>query len=565
METSAVLKPRAFSLGRRADHLARLRARQFDVLVVGGGITGAGIALDAAARGLSVALIEKRDFASGTSSRSTKLIHGGLRYLAQFRFRLTHEALRERSLLRRLAPHLVEPIPFIFPIYHRRREAWWVNAGLWLYDLLAGPGSMPFHRRLGPAETLQRVPSLKADGLVAGLVYYDARTDDARLVIEVLKAAVHHGATIANDVAAEEILRDQDRQAYGVLARDLASGETFPIRAHRTVIAAGIWLDEILRDHHRRVRPAKGVHIIVPRARLGGDDAVVFPTPDRRLMFVIPWQGQTLIGTTDTDYQGPLDDPRATSDDIAYILDVVNQAFPAVHLGPGDIISVQAGLRPLIASEEATTASISREDRIFEGPDGVIAIAGGKLTTYRRMAQKVTNLVVRRLQEEGKRQQVPPSWTDRIPLGGWPEANLGRADGQVEAQAPPDSAAPGLPPGASAHLWHTYGVNWRIVADLAADDPSLARPLIEGLETLRAEVVMAARHEMARTLCDALARRTHIALLDRDQGKRAAADAARLMARELGWDEVEISRQLARYEQEVEQFSAASLRQEIAR
>src|SRR5215472_3524109 len=317
---------RALSLGRRDDQIERLRTERFDLAVVGGGITGAGIALDAASRGLKVALVEKDDFASGTSSRSSKLIHGGLRYLAQYRFRLTREALSERSLLQQLAPHLVEPIPFLFPIYHGRLEVWRVNTGLWLYDLMAGLRRTKVHRKLNRSQTLARVPHLKPQGLRAAFVYYDARTDDARLVVEVLKSAVDHGAVVANYVAADRVLSSGGRAA-GLLARDVTSGSSFEIRARKVVTATGVWLDQTFGDApvgQRRIRPAKGVHIVVPRERVGGDTAIAFPTPDNRLMFVIPWQGATLIGTTDTDYAGPLDDPRADRADLEYIFKVVN-------------------------------------------------------------------------------------------------------------------------------------------------------------------------------------------------------------------------------------------------
>jgi glycerol-3-phosphate dehydrogenase len=271
---------RAVSLGERSSAIRRLRSNVYDVLVIGGGITGAGIALDAAARGLRVALVEKGDFASGTSSRSTKLVHGGLRYLAQYRFRLTREALSERSLLQRLAPHLVEPIPFLFPIYHKRTEVWRVNTGLWLYDLMAGLRRTKVHRQLNRLAVLQRAPRLNPSGLRAGFLYYDARTDDSRLVVEVLKAAVEYGAVAANYVEADRILNEAGRAA-GVSARDALSGEPMTIAARKVVVATGVWLDQILEaanpndpsTKRKRVRPAKGVHIIVPRERMSCETA----------------------------------------------------------------------------------------------------------------------------------------------------------------------------------------------------------------------------------------------------------------------------------------------------
>ncbi|HEX5414215.1 MAG TPA: glycerol-3-phosphate dehydrogenase/oxidase [Chloroflexota bacterium] len=551
--------------------MERLRAEVFDVLVIGGGITGAGIALDAAARGLRVALVEKGDFASGTSSRSTKLVHGGLRYLAQYRFRLTREALSERSLLQRLAPHLVEPIPFLFPIYHKRTEVWRVNTGLWLYDLMAGLRRTKVHRQLTRQAVLQRAPRLNPQGLRAGFLYYDARTDDARLVVEVLKAAVEYGAVAANYVEAERVQNETGRAA-GVIARDTFSGEAFPISARKVVVATGVWLDQILAAsnlndpsaNRKRVRPAKGVHLIVPRDRMNCETAVAFPTPDNRLMFVIPWQGAVLIGTTDTDYDGPLDNPRANRADLDYILNVVNGAFPGTNLTDADVVSIQAGLRPLIDSGEETTAAVSREDKIFEIPDGTIAIAGGKLTTYRRMGRKVVDLVVARLRAENVLGRKLRSRTGSIRIGGYPENKrarftrltslLRRRRGRQSAIVPPVTASE------ARRLWRAYGANWVGVLQLVRENPAWGEPIVPGVDVLRAEAVWAARHEMAQTLLDVLARRTHLAQLDWNQGRAVAAEIARLIAPDLGWDEAEVRRQVELYGQQVEQFSMEPLR-----
>lgn len=570
--SSPAVFERAVSLGPRSAAIDRLRTDVFDVLVIGGGITGAGIALDAAARGLRVALVEKGDFASGTSSRSTKLVHGGLRYLAQYRFRLTREALSERSLLQRLAPHLVEPIPFLFPIYHKRTEVWRVNTGLWLYDLMAGLRRTKVHRQLDRRAVLQRAPRLNPNGLRAGFLYYDARTDDARLVVEVLKAAVEYGAVAANYVEAERI-RNEDGRAAGVVARDTMTGEPLAISARKVVVATGVWLDQILvasnpndlSTKRKRVRPAKGVHIIVPRDRMSCDTAVAFPTPDNRLMFVIPWQGAVLIGTTDTDYDGPLDNPRADRADLDYILEVVNAAFPGTDLTDDDVISIQAGLRPLIDSGEENTASVSREDRIFEIPDGTIAIAGGKLTTYRRMGRKVVDLVVARLRAERVLVGKLRSRTGNIRIGGYPEnkrarfsrlAALLRRRRSSAGVVPPTS----ISPAAARRLWRTYGANWLGVLRLVSENPAWGEPIIPGVDVLIAEAVWAVRNEMAQTLLDVLARRTHLAQLDRNQGRGAAPTIARVIAPDLGWDEAETQRQIGLYNQQVEQFSLEPLR-----
>lgn len=564
---SAVPDARSVSLGWRETQVEKLRSRQFDLVVIGGGITGAGVALDAASRGLSVALIEKSDFASGTSSRSTKLVHGGLRYLAQLRFRLTREALSERTVLQQLAPHLVEPIPFLFPIYRSRFEVLRMNTGLWLYDLMAGLRKTKVHRKLNRAQTIARAPLLNREGLRASFLYYDAQTDDARLVIEVLKSAVEYGAVVANYVAAESLTLEGDRAA-GVVARDVLGGESFSIRARKVVLATGIWLDYTFGEvpgARRRVRPAKGVHLIVPPDRLQTDTAVAFPTPDGRLMFVIPWQGATLIGTTDTDYNGPLDEPRADRSDLDYLLNVVNAAFPGANLTDRDVLSVQAGLRPLIDEGEGNTASLSREDRIFENADGTIGIAGGKLTTYRRMGRKVIDLVVVRLREEGRLGKKPRSVTGNLPLGGFPVRARRRFSRlrQLVRRRPrppvPAREAAVVTPETARRFWRSYGANWRVVADLIAKNPDLGRPVIAGLPVVKAEVVFAVRHEMARSLLDVLARRTHLALLHRDQARAVAPMVADLVGQELGWDAEERQRQVARYYQQVEQFSVEPL------
>lgn len=568
MTGSALSIPvRSVSLGWRESQIERLKSEQFDLAIIGGGITGAGIALDAASRGLRVALVEKSDFASGTSSRSTKLIHGGLRYLAQLRFRLTREALAERTLLQQLAPHLVEPIPFLFPIYDSRLEVWRINTGLWLYDLMAGLRRTKVHRKLNRAETLAWAPLLRREGLRAGFLYSDARTDDARLVVEVLKAAVEHGAVVANYVGAEG-LRRQGERVSGIVARDEISGQSFEVRAHKVVLATGVWLDQTFGapTGRKRVRPAKGVHLIVPKDRLDTETAVVFPTPDNRLMFVIPWQGATLIGTTDTDYEGPLDEPRANRADLDYLLGVVNRAFPGANLSDADVISLQAGLRPLVDEGEGNTASLSREDKVFENHDGTIAIAGGKLTTYRRMGRKVVDLVVQRLRDDGRLGKRPRSVTRNLPLGGFPIrtrrrfSKLGRFIRRRRPTAPNGMDASRLSPETARRFWGTYGANWSVVAELVAKEPSLGEPVIPGLEVVKAEIIFAVRHEMARTLIDVLARRTHLALLDRGQARSVAPVVAVLIGRELGWDEAERQRQVERYYRQVDQFSVEPLR-----
>ena len=541
----------ALTLGRRADHLERLRREDFDLLVVGGGITGAGIALDAASRGLRVGLLEKSDFAAGTSSRSTKLVHGGLRYLAQLEFALTHEALTERYILRDLAPGLVEWLPFVLPIFGSVFELGKLSVGLWLYDALAAMRAPNLHRRLGRQKILELAPGLRQDGLLGGFVYSDCRTDDVRLTLEVLRTAVGQGATIANYAEVSGFVKDgaEPGKVIGVEVVDRHSGESFTVRGRKVVLAGGVWLDRLLKLDDRaappRIRPAKGVHLVVPRDRLGFDVALFLPTaPDGRLVFVIPWQGATLIGTTDTDYEGPLEAPLATAEDVTYLLESVNRAFPDARLRPSDVVSLQAGLRPLVGAGSGATTRASREDRIFETPSGLIAIAGGKLTTYRRMAQRVVDLAVRRLREAGHRVAEIVCLTDRIPLGAF-------APGPTRSM--PDLDA--LPAETRDHLRRAYGDHAATIAAIARERPDLAERIVPGLPYVKAEVIYAARHEMAQTVADALARRAHVVQLDRGQGRSAAAEVARLMGQELDWDETRTSAEATRFEEDVRQFS----------
>ncbi len=544
------------SLGDRAANLETLSSEDFDLLVVGGGITGAGIAFDAAARGLRVALIDRSDFASGTSSRSTKLIHGGLRYLSQFRFRLTREALSERYLLlRRLAPNLVRWLPFVFPVYDSRIETLRLSAGLWIYDLLAGLRRTPRHNKLPPERALAEVPMLNPEGLRAAFRYYDAQTDDARLVLEALKSAVAWGAVVASHVSAMDFARFQG-EVVGVEARDELGGADFTISARQTVLATGVWLDELAGkaapNNESRLQPSKGVHLVLPPGRFSTKNAIVAPTPDRRLMFVVPWLQGTLIGTTDTYYEGQLDQPRASSEDVRYLVDLTNEVFPAAKVGFDEIISVQAGLRPLIASDKLrSTSDISRSERIFDLCPGVIGIAGGKLTTYRRVASKVVDQTVKRLHRSGILRKRPKSPTRGLPLSS--------ALGRPGAWGFESDLAGEAPLATAVHLYQTYGSWWEQVWEIAAADPQLAEPIEPGLPYVGAEVVNAVRNEMAMRLVDVLARRTHVVLFAKDQGRAAARRVVSIMASELGWSHAEIQAELAAFDAEVMQFDPGAV------
>lgn len=480
----------------RAANLERLRRERFDVLVIGGGITGCGIALDAVSRGLSTALVERGDFAGGTSSRSSKLIHGGLRYLKQLQFRVTIEASREKALLKRLAPHLVEDLPFLLPFWTRGARPL-IGSGLWIYDAAAGFPKGLVHRHLDAAESLALLPGLKAEGLRGAYVYYDARADDVRLVLHVARKAADLGAVLATGVEVVGFVRDRGRVA-GVRTRD------FDIAAARVVNATGVWCDELRAAEDpsvgRTVRPSKGVHLILPAARLGLTSAAMLPSPaDGRIVFLIPWGEVAIVGTTDTDYAGSLDRPRAEAEDVAYLLALVNASLPGAKLTGADVLSSYAGLRPLLRDDAVKPSGASREHHLFEDPSGLITITGGKLTTYRRMAKQVVDLLTRR---KCRTQTIGLFATEeRDPLS------------------------------------RRYGSEAARIAD--------RRPL--ALSYVWGEVDHAIDREMARSLTDVLARRLRLALFAEDQGRGVAEEVARRMAARLGWDRAEQARQLEDY------------------
>ena len=518
----------------RAVALQRLRDEHFDVLVVGGGITGAGVALDAAARGLRTALVERHDFASGTSSKSSKMVHGGLRYLQQRDFRLVYEALHERQRLLENAPHLVAPLPFLIPLFGRDGV---VNKGvarayataLTLYDFTGGLRIGRRHRRIDRAEALAHLPTLRTDALVAGFVYYDARADDARLTLTVARtAALDHGAVVANHTEVTGVLADARGTVCGARVRPSAPGrpeaEEFEIRATVVVNATGVWADQLgaLADprHHRSIRPAKGIHVTVPRARFPADIAAVIPVPkDRRSIFVVPWPDgdDVYLGTTDTDWDGSLDDPACLPDDVDYVISAANGVVTSA-LTRADVTGVWAGLRPLLAPADghhvsARTADLSRRHRVTVGEDGLVTVTGGKLTTYRRMAEDTVDAVVRRL-GAGAPEGAHRCPTKRLALRG--------AQGLEGLRRPAAPARFGVSDEAFAALVARHGGETPAVLELAAGRRDLLDPLVPGLPQLRVEALWAARHEMALTVDDVLARRTR-ALLRRAAG---AADAA---------------------------------------
>lgn len=518
--------------------LDRLSSESFDVLVVGGGITGVGVALDAASRGLTTALVEADDFASGTSSKSSKLVHGGLRYLQNGDVRLVYQALRERKRLRHNAPHLVKILPFLLPILTTdgllpRRVARALGTAMWMYDLTGGWRIGKFHKRLKADAAFAHLPTMQRDKLAGGYLYYDATVDDSRLVLTVAKTAAAHGAAIANRCRVVAFAHDATGRVTGATV-DTGAGQ-IGVTARVVVNAAGVWADEIrtMEDgtDQDSIRPAKGVHITVPWSLVRNDIAAVIPVPgEQRSLFVVPWGPRrdgtfeySYIGTTDTDYEGPLDDPPCTNDDIDYVLGAVNAAITTT-ITPDDITGAWAGLRPLVRKASSTrTADLSRRHLVTTGPGGVVAVSGGKLTTYREMAEDTVDEIADILGHKAKCR------TRSLLLLG--------ADGFTESE----------PGSRDALLGDRYGSLQRDVDALIEADPGLAEPMVPGLPYERAEAVYAVRHEMATTLVDVLARRTRAHLLDRSATLAAAPAVAELLAPELGWDEVETKRQVEDY------------------
>ncbi|HWC37062.1 MAG TPA: glycerol-3-phosphate dehydrogenase/oxidase [Acidimicrobiales bacterium] len=543
----------------RGHALDRLGDEPFDVLVVGGGITGAGVALDAAARGLKTALVERGDFAGGTSSKSSKLVHGGLRYLQQREIRLVYENLAERQRLLCNAPHLVTPLPFLIPLFGsdgvvNRAVSRAYSSALWLYDLTGGLRIGRRHRRIGVEDALAHVPTLRTDRLVAGYIYYDARTDDARLTLAIARTAVlDHGAVAANYAPVTALRKDDGRVCGARL--DVDGAGPLDVRASAVVNATGVWADDVRAldegAHPRSIRPAKGVHVTVPRDKLPCDIAAVLPVPsDRRSVFVVPWGDEVYVGTTDTDYSGPLDDPRCEAEDVEYVLAAVN-SWVTRPLSPADVTGVWAGLRPLLAdpggrgARRARTADLSRRHQVTVSPSGVVSVTGGKLTTYRKMAADTVDEVVGLL-GHGRRK----SRTASMPLRG--------AAGTAELRAPDAAVRLGADESVVDHLVGRYGGEARAVLAIVDADPAMGEPLVQGLSYLRAEAVYAARYEMVHTLEDVLSRRTRATLHDQDAAADAAADIAGLVAPELGWTPPEVERQIAIFREAVDGDRAAA-------
>jgi glycerol-3-phosphate dehydrogenase len=523
---------------QREQALERMADESLDVLVIGGGVTGTGAALDAATRGLSVALVEQRDFASGTSSRSSKLIHGGLRYLEHFEFGLVREALRERALLlTRLAPHLVRPVPLLVPLTERVWQRAYLGAGMLLYDGLAGRGALPRHRHLTRRRALELAPAMRRDALIGGIQYYDSQVDDARHTLTVARTAAQYGALVANSARVVGFLREGER-VVGAQVRDLESGRELEIRARRVINATGAWTDELQELVGRgrfRVMPSKGIHLVVPRDRIAADLGITVRT-EKSVMFILPWGRHWLIGTTDTEWNLGLDHPAASASDIDYLLDHVN-AVLRQPLERADVEGVYAGLRPLLSGESDETSTLSREHAIAQSVPGLITVAGGKYTTYRVMAKDAVDFAVRNL--EGHDDVA--SCTENIELVG---ATGFPALWNRRHEIADDS---GLHVARVEHLLGRYGSRIGDLLSLLAEDASLAEPLAGADDYLAVEAAYAASHEGALHLDDVLTRRTRISIETFSRGVDAAEQVARVMGDVLGWDDERRERELAHY------------------
>jgi len=517
-----------------------LATEEFDILVIGGGVTGAGAVLDAASRGLKVALVEARDIASGTSSRSSKLIHGGLRYLEQYDFKLVREALHERELMvSSLSPHLVKPVGFLYPLHEKLKDRTYVGAGLALYDVLRGfQRALPWHKHISGKKIAEIAPSLRSDIVTGAVKYYDAQVDDARHTMTIVRTARRHGATIATRVEVEDLIKD-GKKVVGATVIDTETGKKFKVSAKAVVMCAGIWSDEM----HQRfglkagygVTMSKGVHIVVPGSAIKSNTGIILKTAIS-VLFLIPWGDKWIVGTTDTPYDGDRAHPYATSEDVQYILDQANKVLDP-QLKREEIIGVYAGLRPLVANTKGSaTTKLSREHTTDRSAPGFVSIAGGKYTTYRVMGKDAIDLAVTDL-----RRIVNSSCTEKLPLVG--------ADGYyaLTQQSAQIAAQYGIDEKSVTHLLNRYGSMISEVLELITEDKKLAKPLTEGLPYLKAEIVYAASHEGAMSVDDVISRRTRLAFEAPHAGIDLAEDIATLIAPVLGWGAKEKKASIAEY------------------
>ena len=536
---------------QREEDLASLKTEVFDLLVIGGGVTGAGVALDGASRGLKVALIEAGDLASGTSSRSSKLIHGGLRYLEQYDFKLVKEALREREMMvTTLAPHLVKPVSFLFPLTEKFRERTYVGAGLALYDLLRGfKRALPWHKHLDQKRVAKVAPSLRADIITGGIQYFDAQVDDARHTMMIARTAKRYGARIATYTEATELIRDGKR-VVGVKVKP-QGGRAFAVKAKVTVLAGGVWTSPLYEKFGLKpgyeVRMSKGAHIVVPGDAISSESGIIIKTP-LSVLFIIPWFGKWIVGTTDTDYRDDPGTPVASKSDVDYILAQANRVLTP-RLRRSDVIGVYAGLRPLISSApDSPTTKLSREHIVDRPAPGFVSIAGGKYTTYRVMAEDAVDVASAEL-----RRIVPESSTGQLPLLG--------ADGYFALTNKVSLLASeyGLSEQAIRHLLDRYGSEIVTLLELTRKKPELKSKINPNLEYLKVEAVYAVEFEGARNLIDIIDRRTRISFESDDHGLGVAKDIAEILAKHLGWSGTEKKKQIEEFKTHVKAERAALL------
>ena len=535
---------------QRDSAISQLSTEQFDILVIGGGVNGVGAALDAASRGLKVALIEAQDIAAGTSSRSSKLIHGGLRYLEQYDFKLVREALHERELMvSTLCPHLVKPVGFLFPLTEKFKERTYVGAGLALYDALRGfQRALPWHKHLSQKQINEIAPSLRHDIVTGAIKYFDAQVDDARHTMAVARTAARHGAIIATQVSAESLIRE-GRRIVGVNALDLASGKKIAIKAGATIMCAGVWSDQLHESFELtpgyNVTMSKGVHIVVPGSAIKSDAGIILKTPIS-VLFLIPWGDKWIVGTTDTPYEGDRAEPFATREDVHYIVDQANRVLEP-KLRADEIIGVYAGLRPLVANNKsATTTKLSREHTVDRPAAGFVSVAGGKYTTYRVMAKDVVDRAVIEL-----RKLTQDSVTEKLPLVG--------ADGYfaLEQQKERIAQESGLDVETVTHLLNRHGSLISEILEIIEDQPKLASKLDKELPYIKAEIVYATSHEGARSVDDVISRRTRLSFEAINHGVHLADEVASLIAPVLGWSAKERKDSIAQYIELVEREVAA--------
>ncbi len=549
-----------FGPAERRANLEKLAAETFDLLVIGGGVTGAAVAWDAALRGFRVALVEKDDYASGTSSRSSKLIHGGLRYLEHFDFRLVFEALRERQTLIKTAPHLIEPEVFLFPIYKGNRTGpLLLRLGLAVYDVLAGFRSIGRRKRLKVSDAAEIEPLLDRSGLRALASYYDGKTNDARHTISIIRSAVATGATAVNYTRVTALSGADSGRITGARARDELSGSELEIRAHTTANCTGVWTGAILGMVEEGLsgflRPSKGSHLVFERERLPVRNSIIFESSvDGRVMFVIPWGWFTLVGTTEVPFDGSPDEVYASPDEVTYLLESVNRLMPAADLGGADISATYAGLRPLVAEEGKGAGATSREHTILDVPDNLFTIVGGKYTTHRLMAEELVDKVVPRLRHQFGVGARNACVTRDTPVVGAPRHKRVSA---LVAEAGDRARALGLPDESGLHLARRYGTEYRAVLRLIEDDPELGALLAPPLPYSRAEALYAVEMEMTQTLTDFMTLRTHLIYAGGSENPAVARRAAEAMAGPLGWDSPRVEREIELYTGERERRRAA--------